>query len=62
MLLGGECYERVIDGATCDTQTAERVRQFPGPRPAQQQRRSEAGIQQPRRVGWCQPRIAGAAW
>lgn len=36
MLLGGECHECVIDGATCDAQAAERVRQFPGPRPAQQ--------------------------
>ena len=60
MLLGGECYKCVIDGAACDAQAAERVRQFPGPRPAQQQRRSEAGLQQPRRrVGWRQPRIAG---
>src|SRR6185437_10776746 len=25
MLLGGECYECVIDGATCDAQTAERM-------------------------------------
>ena len=33
MLLGGECYKCVIDGATCDAQAAERVRQFPGPRP-----------------------------
>src|SRR6185437_3347806 len=38
MLLGGECYKCVIDGATCDAQTAERVRQFPGPRPAQQEK------------------------
>ena len=29
MLLGGECYKCVIDGATCDAQAAERVRQFP---------------------------------
>jgi hypothetical protein len=28
MLLGGKCYECVIDGATCETQAAERVRQF----------------------------------
>jgi len=41
MLLGGECYKCVIDGATCDAKAAERVRQFPGdgaqlklPRPA----------------------------
>src|SRR6516165_6926214 len=59
MLLGGKCYERVIDGTTCDTQTAERVRQFPGPRAAQQQRRSEAGFQQPGPVGRRQSRIAG---
>ena len=25
MLLGGECYKCVIDGATCDAQTAERM-------------------------------------
>jgi len=34
MLLGGKCDEGVIDGAACDVQAAERVRQFPGPRPA----------------------------
>ena len=39
VLFGGQCHERVIDGAACDAEATQRVRQFPGGRTAQEQRR-----------------------
>jgi hypothetical protein len=45
VLFGGQRHERVIDGAACNAEAAQRVRQFPGGRAAQDQRRGEAGVQ-----------------
>ena len=47
------------NGTACDAQAAERVRQLTRKRPAQDERRGEACLQQPGGVGWCKPRVAG---
>jgi hypothetical protein len=43
VLFGGKCHQRVIDGTACDAEAAQRVRELPAPRVAQEQRRREAG-------------------
>ena len=59
VLLRGQCHERVVDGAACDAEAAERVRQGPGATAAQHQGRREAGLDQAGRVGGRQPGVAG---